>query len=353
MDELNLDEPKERALPAWRAIIGQLARTPEKRQQLADRIGINPITLTRWAQPPSLDQEGAEEKNPTTTPRRDSLIKLVNTLPEYRETLKDSLLQEFPKLFSQEDFEQRKAWEPTFIPVNCYEQVLNAAATLPVELRATTVFDRLLEFAIQQFDPERFGFSAIVVQCTRPRAGEKVRSLKEQFRKGTPPWKMEREECNLFLGIESLAGQAVQSCRPFAIEDVPSYIGWLPLHRTKYEVSVAVFPIMRLKQVAGCLLFSSTQLGYFTSDRLALLEKYAHLALEVFDPEDFYAPGDIELCPMPHAQRQEPLLRLYPKRVKELQHTGEARNWQEAVWRALHELEDDLIFLAMTEKESV
>jgi len=342
------NEQDPEALSTWRAIVGQLAYTPEERHRLAARIGVNPVTLLRWASS-SPDEIGEK----SSTPRKDSLIKLVNALPDYRQTLITSLMQEFPRLFTLSDFEQRKSWEPTEIPINCYEQVLQAAATLPAELRSTTVFDRLLEFALQQFDPERFGFSAIIVQCTPPlHAGEPVRSLKEQFRKGTPPWRMEREERNLFLGSESLAGHAVQTRKPFAIQDIGSYSGWLPLHLTEYEVSVAVFPIMRLREVAGCLLFSSTQHEYFTAERMALLEKYAHLALEAFDLEDFYEPQQIALRAMPPAEKQEPLLLLYPKRVRELQQRGKIHDRSEAARLALRALEDDLIFLAQNSQES-
>jgi len=352
-EETAMQDQQEYTHSAWRVIIGQVVRQPEERQRLADEIDVNPITLTRWARLPASDQEGTGERVLTATPRKDSLIKLVNALPAYRDTLKDSLMEEFPRMFREEDFLPRQwgEWEATSIPVNCYEQVLQAAATLPAGLRSTTAFDRLLEFAIQQFDPERFGFLALVVLCTRPPEGEKVRSLREQFRKGTPPWRMEREERNLFLGAESLAGHTVETGKPYVVEDIRSYTGWLPLHRTKYEVSVATCPIMRLGQVAGCLLFSSTQPGYFTVDRMALLQKYAHLALEAFDPADFYASHDIALRLMPQAERQEPLLRLYPKRVEDLQRAGQARNWQEAALQAMRELEDNLIYLATTEEE--
>ncbi len=265
----------------------------------------------------------------SNTSAREQLL----ALPEHREALIASLMEEFPFMFKPEDFQPdaRPIFEPTTIPAICYEAVLQATATLSGGMRYTTVFDHLLRFALLQLDPERLGLSAIVVQCTPPRSGEKVRSLREQFRMGTPPWQPRREERNLFLGAESLAGKSVETRQPY---------------RTKYEVSAAVCPIIRIGAVAGCLLFSSTQPGFFTHERAKLIEKYAYLALEAFDPQDFYAPEHIELRWMPDAEEQEPMIRLMPKQIMDLLRTGQVTNRERAEREIIHQTEENFIYLA-------
>ncbi len=331
---------------AWRVIVGQVASNTSAREQLAGQLGVNPVTLLRWA---GFHKTGdAEEQQRAIEPRKGSLIKLVLALPEHQEALIASLMEEFPFMFKPEDFQPdaRTIFEPTTIPAICYEAVLQATATLSGGMRYTTVFDHILRFALLQLDPERLGLSAIVVQCTLPRSGEKVHSLREKFRMGTPPWQPRREERNLFLGAESLAGKAVETRQPYEVEDIRSYTGLLPIHRTKYEVSAAVCPIMRTGAVAGCLLFSSTQPGFFTHERAKLIEKYAYLALEAFDPQDFYAPERVQLRWMPDAEEQEPMIRLMPKQVMDLLRTGQVTNRERAEREIIHQTEENFIYLA-------
>jgi hypothetical protein len=331
---------------AWRIVVGQIASNTSARELLADQLGVNPVTLLRWAGMHKTGVVGEQQR--VIEPRKGSLLKLVFALPEQREVLIASLMEEFPFMFKLEDFQPdaRPAFEHTTIPVICYEAVLQATATLSGGIRYVTVFDHLLRFALLQLDPERLGLSAIVVQCTPPGSGEKVRSLREQFRIGTPPWESRREERNLFLGAESLAGKSVETRQPYEVEDIRSYTGLLPIHRTKYEVSAAVCPIMRTGAVAGCLLFSSTQPGFFTRERAKLIEKYAHLALEAFDPQDFYPPDRIELRWMPNAEEQAPMIRLIPKQVMDLLRAGQVTNRALAEREIIHRTEANFIYLA-------
>src|SRR5260370_37022241 len=99
LDQVN--EQDQATLSTWRTVVGQLAHSPEERSRLAARIGVNPVTLLRWA---SSSPEETGEKS--STPRKDSLIKLVNALPAYRQILITSLMLEFPRLFTPSDFEQ-------------------------------------------------------------------------------------------------------------------------------------------------------------------------------------------------------------------------------------------------------
>jgi hypothetical protein len=331
----------------WRAYLGQRISDTQEKQRLADAMGVNSITLTRWASTGKRLPAVGKDRERRPRPQRQSLRKLVEALPaDDRAKVIASILQEFPDL-TEEDFLPRVlACEPLAIPTTCYEEVLEASALLSGPLRMITIFDHLLDYALLQLDSERLGISAIVVRCNKPLSSEgKVRSLREQFRMGTPPWKREREERNSFLGAESLAGQAVMTGRSYEIDDIRWYSGWLPLHQAKYEVSVAVCPIQRRSQVAGCLIFSSTQPCFFTRERTALISKYGHLAQAAFEDTDYYDPSNIELRLMPSTEAQEPILRLFNKHVEEILARGEVTNRTQAEALVMHQIEDDLIYL--------
>jgi hypothetical protein len=332
----------------WRTLLGEIIRDPQEKVRLAEAMGVNAITLVRWVNTGWRSRTPGEGGNGDKPPRpqKDSLRRLVAALPQYREQLLPSLLEEFQEL-TEEDFLLRAvsgpAEGPMSLPVGCYEDVLQAAATLSGELRFTTIFDHLLDYAIQQLDPERLGLCVSVIQCTRPLRGHNVRSLRELFRQGTPPWPREREERNLYYGAESLAGHAVATCRLYKIEDLRSYTGWLPKQRVNDEVSVAACPIQRAGQVAGCLLLTSTQAGYFHRGRLRLLQHYGYLAQMAFEQNDFYEVQDIELRLMPDACTQEPYLRLFHKQVEEVLAYGEIITWEQAALQVMHQIEEKLI----------
>jgi len=331
----------------WRRYLGERISDPQEKQRLAGEMGVNPVTLARWASTGKRPRTDAAEQEKPPRPQRESLYKFVKALPASdREKVVASIIEEFQDLTEEEFLLQVAPSEPLSIRNTCYEEVLEASARLSGALRTITIFDLLLDCALQQLDPERLGLSALLVQCTKPRSpGQKVRSLREQFRIGTFPWSRLREERNLYLGAESLAGQAVSIGRPYEVEDIRVYSGWLPLHRTKDEVSVAICPIQRVGRVAGCLLFSSTQPAYFTRERAALIRKYSDLAQVAFDESDYYSLSDIELRLMPSAEAQEPFLRLFNKHVEEILARGEVLGRVQAEFMVMHQIEDDLIYL--------
>nr|BBH86266.1 hypothetical protein KTC_10170 [Thermosporothrix sp. COM3] len=327
---------------SWRSFLAEIISDPQEKQRLANAMGINPVTLTRWVSSPS--RASGKEKYPR--PQIHSLQQLVASLPEYREKLIPSLLQEFPEL-SREDFQLPETpprfIEPLSIPVICYETVLQAISLLAGELRFITVFDHIFNYAIQQLDPERLGLVGSLIVCTAPRPGQKVHSLRELFRIGTRPWNTEREERNIYCGAESLAGQAISTSHHYVIEDAHTYTGWLPLRPLDHGSSIAVCPIQRTGKVAACLSFISTQKRFFTRDRVQLIQKYCHLAVGAFDENQYFPLDQIELRLLPPPEKQEPYLRLFNKRVQELLLQGKAMTRMEASVIVMRQLEEELI----------
>src|SRR5947209_740431 len=121
----------------WRTFLGEITREPQEKQRLADIMNVSPITLTRWVSTGSRSRM-EQEKEKLPRPQVQSLRKLVAALPEYRDKLIPSILQEYRDL-TEEDFQQSMAEEPIRIPTICYEEALEAAATLSGELRFTTI----------------------------------------------------------------------------------------------------------------------------------------------------------------------------------------------------------------------
>jgi hypothetical protein len=332
---------------SWRKLLGRIiSSSPLEKQRIANAIGVNAITLMRWAEIDASSQRESDSDK-SSRPRWSSLRRLVEVLPQYREQLVASIFAEFPNV-PADLFQSARGNEGFEVPLECYRAVLEVAATLSPEMRFFSIFDHILASAVRQLDPDGLGLAMIVVCCTPPKEGRAVRSLRELLRMGTPPWKGEREERKFFLGAESLSGYTVSTCRPYEIEDVRTYNGLLPHRKLDYEVSVASCPITRYGHVAGCLIAISTQPGYFNRARTHLIQEYCYLAIEAFREGEFYEPKNVQLNLMPDSEVQEPFLYLFNKHVEDLLIKGEAPDRLQAERMVLHRIEDDLIYWRST-----
>lgn len=279
---------------SWRTQLGEMIHEVSAREQLAEQIGVNPITLMRWAAS-------------TSSPRLQEIQALLRALPD-RQGFKQALLREL--LGTDADGLQTSTSPSSWgdgersglqIPSGFYADTLRAARDMPQ--RFWTIVPLVLRQMLTQLDPKRMGMEVIVAQCMPPRSDGKVHSLHERVGQGTPPWPNNYpEEKNLFLGAESLAGYAVAQGHWVATTGADQQAEVLPSKEVPnpYEVSMAAFPVVLEGNVAGCLLVSSTQIGYFTRERLQLIDNYADLVRLAFRDADFYPPSAIELGVMPH-----------------------------------------------------
>jgi len=286
--------------PSWQDVLRRIIQTPAERQRLATALGVSTMTLIRWA-------------NGTSRPQRSHLIRLVQAVqPQYRAELLEALEPEFPDIRSGL-YEET----PEQIPPDFFAQVLNARATITESLRFWHITDMVLKQALTQLDPNRLGMSITLVQCMPPSQEEKIRSLRERLGKGALPWTADLEHLSIFLGIETLAGYVVQHQRPASIEDL-SQDHLLPAYQSEFEVSAAANPIWLDGRIAGCLLASSTQVSYFSQQRLALLSTFSDIISLAFDKDDFYRPECIELSVMPSPEKQRPYLAKFRQRVTQV-----------------------------------
>ncbi len=283
----------------WRELLKSLISDPRQRQHLADIAGINPVTLLRWAAGKS-------------KPRWENLQPILEAYPRYRRQFIASLAAEYPQFFIEDQGSEKPALE---IPSAFYSRVLKAYTSLPVQMRMSSICTLILNDIIDQLDTQQMGLVAIVVQCTPPTSGQKIRSLRTTLGRGTAPWPRQTEQDTLFLGAESQAGYTVISGHPVVIHSAHEKLRMFPTQHVFYEESAFTTPLMLAHRSAGCLYVASTQADYFTPQRQNLVQQYAELLVIVFDEAMLFDLNCIEPGLMPSYERQKPLLYHFQQRV--------------------------------------
>ncbi len=319
--------------PSWQAILQRLIRAPGERQRLATALGVSTMTLIRWA-------------NGDSKPQRLHLARLVQIIQaQHRAELLEALETSYPTISSWSKDEEAED-----VPAEFFAQVLHARATIIESLRFWHIGDMVLRQALAQLDANRLGMAITLAQCMPPSEDGKICSLRERVGRGTPPWTADLEHLAIFLGMESLAGYVVETRHVASVEDLRKQDQLLPAYQTEFEVSAAAHPIWLGGRIAGCLLASSTQPGYFSQQRLELLGTFCDIISLALDTDDFYVPDLIALRVMPEPERQRPYLQTFQQRVgrvmSEAAQDGQHINSFEAEQRVWRELEHLLLSLS-------
>ncbi len=318
-------------LPSWRVLLGQLIHDPQERNRIANELGINPATLVRWA-------------HDETNPRPQNLAQLLKVVATAnRQKLQEFIAEEFPEfgIKAHEDFIEDTSTE---IPSTTYSSVLHTYTTAPKRQRFWLVSNLILQEALRQLDPNVLGMTVSIAQCVKPQEGMKVRSLREYVGRGTHPWKATMRHEVAYLGIESLAGYALSNAHLLSIQDRSDKLMFYPARWLDWEKSSAVCPIMREGRIAGSLIVSSTQPGYFLTYRETLMRNYAELMVLAFEPEEFYELSDIQLAVMPEFEVQEQYFLTIRQRIAKIMEDGSTKKppititqAEQAVWQQLEE----------------
>lgn len=287
----------------WRELLGSIIQDPQERRRLANELGVNPVTLTRWVHNES-------------SPRPQSIQRLLHALPEHRQELLNQLLDEFGDYipYPEDSFTEDLQYK---IPTEFYMRVLRTRATIPQVLRFSSLCDLILQQALEQLDPNRAGMAITVVRCMPPTADKKIRSLRESVGRGTPPWESNLDQQAILLGAESLAGNVVTLGRLMVNQNLSEEHSLSPGYHGQYEESAAAAPIMLEGKISGCLLVSSSLTEYFHQPRQALIESYADLVALAFESNDFYDTGQIELGLVPFQNVQKLYLSSFRQRLNE------------------------------------
>ena len=314
----------------WHTVLQKIIQPPRERQRLADALGVNVITLIRWARAGSRPQ-------PT------SLVLLVKAVqPHQRAELLNALLMAYPDL-------QDRLMEETaeFVPSTFFRRVLKERASINEILRPWQISNMILDEALRLLDPNRLGMAVTPALCMPPINGE-IRSLHEQGGRGIPPWGADLENKSIFLGLNSLAGHVVQRGKADSVPDV-EHERYIPSfsHPEKLEVSSGAAPIWLDGKIAGCLLASSTQLEHFTQMRMDLLINLANIYTLALNPGDFYPHSQVRLRYIPQPPIQNEYLKTFRTRVTQLMaeagRNGSMLSNADAEKLAWQEIEEKLI----------
>ncbi|HJT57595.1 MAG TPA: GAF domain-containing protein [Ktedonobacteraceae bacterium] len=315
---------------SWREFLRTIISVPAERNRIAAAAGMRSITLTRWT-------------SENTQPRPENLRRLIQALPaQHRRHFQELLEQEVGPILITSD---NMATGTEEIPYTLVDEILRTRATTADGLRFWAICSMILQHALRHLDPEPLGMAITVILCMPPCKDGKIHSLRERKVHGTPPWKSEGEQQLMFLGAEALAGYVVATNRPAAIRNLRDNTNYIPSQLGEHEVSSAAAPLLFAGRIAGCVLFSSTQEGYFDESRFPHIQTYTDLMTLALDPEDFYPPSLIDLRIMPPLSVQLTHLADYQKRVQQILRdsvlTGHSIPFPEAeliAWRHLEEL---------------
>lgn len=318
---------------SWRDLLKAIIKDPQERDRVAAELGKNAVTLTRWSTGES-------------QPRQQHLRQLLRVLPTDLRGQFVALVQQEDASFHDEAFPD----SPSNLDPDFLRGVWKMRAETSSVLLFWTLCKHVLQHALLQLDRQHAGMSMTVVQCMPPAQDGTIKSLREVFGRGTPPWSAELEREAMFLGAESLAGYVVSMCRPEAVGDLRTETTYLPHYKVGHEVSAAACPLLYANRVAGCLLVASTVPNYFaSSDRFRLVLDYASLIVEAFTPEQFYPLERIRLRLMPSFEVQHRLLVTLQDRINGLMLRAQGDSvrppltYAQAEQLAWQELEEELL----------
>lgn len=283
----------------WRELLGELTRASSERQRIANAIGINPVTITRWV-------------TNRSSPRIENVRQLLDACPQRREQLAVLIQEEFPELITYGTQSKESVEE---IPSMFYAHVMNTFTNLPPILRASTITTLILQQLLVHFDPSQKGMLVAIAQCVPPTPGQKVRSLREVVQLSSRQGHAGRR--TLFLGAESQTGRAVMIGNLIMVQSYAEKERRYAIRYETQEGSIATCPIMKLDSVAGCLYIYVPRPDYFTPDHLRLVQAYANLLILGFEESEFYSLSEIDLGMMPPLSMQLPFFADFQVRVTE------------------------------------
>ncbi|GER85243.1 hypothetical protein KTAU_38780 [Thermogemmatispora aurantia] len=321
-------------LETWRRLLEQAISNAHELRRLAQAVGVNSVTIARWAKGQS-------------SPRTEHLRQLYQAVFRSHPVLAEHLRQAHPEILSRPAISDS---EDQQIPSTFYRRILTTCLECAPALRSVTMRNLILQQMISQFDPHELGLKVTLIQCVPPSlATQQVRSLRIVQGRGTPPWRSLPEPELLLLGAESLAGHCVASGHYAIIPSREDLSYYFPTHSEPFTESMLAYPLLQGGKIAGCLSIASTQRNYFHQAQLDLARDYAYLLALSCEPEEFFDSSQIALGIMPSAAEQRPYTISSVGRVleqlREAALHGTPLSYKQAELRVLHEIEEELLLL--------
>lgn len=316
----------------WRDLLAEIIHSAHEKQRIATALGVNQVTLSRWA-------------NNQSRPRPQHHRKLLDAIPADRR-------QEFTELFTaefpvrREDPAAEQDEEPVDeIPSAFYGRVFSAYTSTPRELRMTSILSLILQQMLSHLDVDREGIAVSVALCTTPSAGQPVLTLHEVTGRGTAPFSSHLNMQTYFLGVGTLAGFAVTYSRQHVIQNLREDTGFVHFLKTDFEESAMVYPIMFENGIAGCSIVSSTRRDFFTAIKQRLVQDYTNLMALALSPGHFYSSSQIRLRLLPPPEIQHRYFANFSQRlianISRLSRQGVTRAEAETI--TLREIEEEIL----------
>lgn len=189
-----------------------------------------------------------------------------------------------------------------------YHDVLELLATIvDEETRHWQIILAIFAYALVQMDAERHGI-AITYASLMPTRADGIRSLYEVAMRGTEPWPFALEG-QAYLGSTTLAGTAAIEQRMLIWDSQDETARW-QVEVDEFEKSACACPVTRGGRIAGVLIISSSQPGFFTNDVTSqAVVEYAYLLALAFSDDLFQPYSQLHLMPMPPLKKQREEIR--------------------------------------------
>lgn len=252
--------------------------------RVAKDLEVAEITVYRWM-------------NGSSEPRVIHLKRLPEVFAEHRGNLTYAINQTFPGVLDPPSSGIRE------VRKDIYRRVFDLIATTPEDdARYWQVTQAIFEYALLHLDSDRQGL-AITYANLMPAHDDGIHSLREAVMRGNYPWPFSLES-RAYLGSTTLAGTAAMLQRLQTWDNLDSEER-LQVDIDEHERSAAACPVMFAGRIAGVLIISSTQTGFFT-DPMACqaVSEYAQLLALALHAEDFYPYSLLHLRPMPEVKWQ-------------------------------------------------
>ena len=243
---------------------------------------------------------------------------------------------------------QHEGDDPGGISSQFYDKVLSVIATVPGDRRFRSVADLILKQVGASFTSADVDVELLVLQCLPPldSAEASITSLYVNLAVGRSPWAVLPHSTFQLHGAESLAGYAAKRARPMVSQNTLLNSEHFPLRQDEHAKSIAAYPLLQMGCVAGCFQVQSTQLNYFSPERLDMLRRYSDLLALAFQSHEFYDPQTMALHLMPPSEVQRPYLMSFRQRVLSTLHRAASQqialNALQAERLALQEVEREL-----------
>jgi len=302
--------------------------------RVARELKVTENTIYRWM-------------NGNSKPHMMYLKKLPDVFPTHRASIIQVINQTFPGVL---DF---PAMIITPVDRDIYARVSQLVTVLgSPEMRLTDVALTLFEHILQHLDSAKGGLSATYAMLMPPREDGYIHALFEVISSGSPPWP-QGTRSKAFLGSNSLAGSAARSLR-LQLWDSLKQGNQLAVQIDDFEVSACAVPVMRGGLIAGVLIISSAQAGFFENPTICeAADEYARMLGHALQDVDFYTYDRLLLRLMPALKMQHALLAetLVERSIQYAQKMGISHS--EAKKQVAREMEGEMeqIALAFFEQE--